>query len=758
MNKLLIALTAAAGALLWSVPALAFRVEFHTVHGGERVAASEVCFFEASSARNPFGHFLSSTGVHCLPADQVLDIPAGQWNYFGRSGAALTSAGPALLRIPKGREELGYQAVPIELHPAGTLDVTAVRKTLGAGESLAIFLPEPFGATSNARPVTHGEETVVVPAGTPLIPLVVRDGRPVRAGDLVTLAAGERKAATFTPPAPGTGDAVVWLQLDAELARGLEHGVSLPLPAIALRSARGEHLPVIAPQSVQTMSLAFQVFRGIPAGPARVVASGDSWEASDIALDVPDGGLVVVDEPLALAPAGTVVVRWRIDGDPSRAAVPPRQTCDGAGETPPANPAKRSLRILRCAASAPEGDCSVAFERDLPAGAIDGSARVASLTAGVYVAELRIPPFAPVREEVYASAGRRNDVELVAAPATVYGTVTRSGKPVRASLTFGTESFVTDDSGAFTAAIARSTGTSPIRVTPCDTREPFLHHPEAPLEPNAFVAIDVPAHALEVRVVGRGGAAIDEATVTLMIPEPGGTDAAKASHTLAYDAGRSAYVRPQFRPVESRVCAKALGYTMNCVDLRADFEPSEPVTVTLEETSGIRGRVVTVQAVVRGTLFVVGAGGGILARTEIAGKGAFEIPSTPPPGSAYLLVAASHPLTTLTLQPASGELLLSPLPGRPRHFALIVAEGSTIDRGRVALSVGATRVPAEAFEMHQQLHGHRPMVDGEHPLFVGEVAETGAIGAQLLPLTPVEPGAPLPAGLLPEESDLLVLR
>jgi len=39
------------------------------------------------------------------------------------------------------------------------------------------------------------------------------------------------------------------------------------------------------------------------------------------------------------------------------------------------------------------------------------------------------------------------------------------------------------------------------------------------------------------------------------------------------------------------------------------------------------------------------------------------------------------------------------------------------------------------------------------------VAETGAIAARLLPLTaPADPAAPLPAGTLPAESDLLLPR
>jgi len=760
MKKLLLILTAVAGALCWSVPALAYRFEFVAMRDGVRVADSEVCFFSATTAGDPFGHFLASDDVRCLPADRVIDVPTGRWNYFVRSGREWTSARPALLKGTTEQRESGYASLNLELSPAGILDFAEVRKTLGADESLVVFIPTPFGVQSNARPVTRGADDVAVPAGMPLIPMVVRNARPVRVGDAVTVAAGERKAVAFPPQVAGTADVLVWLKCDTELAHDLDRE-ALGAPSIALVTAHGERAPLVLPTNGIAANLEFQVFRGVPAGPARVVARGDSWESAELTLDVPSTGLAVVEEPLPLVPAGTVTVSWRVEGD--RVQAPPvRQTCDAAETTAPAPPVtamKRTLRILRCPLTAAGADCRVAFQRELAADDAAGTSRVGSLTAGQYVAELSFPPFATVREEVYAAPGRRVNVDLVAAPATVYGVVTRGGKPVRATVSIGKESFVTDTAGAFAAAIVRTTGTHPIHVTPCDTNEPFTYTPAAPLEANAFVAIDIPTATLAVRVSGRGGGAIDEAVVTLTVPSPASTGAADSIATLRRDAARGLYVQEHFAARESRLCAAALGYTKKCVDLRKDFDPTDEVALALEEKHGVSGRVVTAQPVLDGMLYVVGPGGEIVARSMIARDGAVELPSLPAPGSTCILAAANQPLSMLDVQPpATGELLLRPPAARSRHFAVLVAPEGGIKRGRLAITVGTVRVPTEVFETYQQERGLLPFLDGEHPLFVADVAETGTIGAQLLPLQPADLGTPLPIGLLPAESDLLLLH
>lgn len=754
MKILLTVLTA----VVLAFPAFAYRVEFLVTHDGKPVEDSEICFFSSTSVLNPFGHFLASDDVRCLPAGMVIDMPAGQWNFFGRAGDRFTSAGPALLQFTgNDQREIGYQAMTVPMSAAAVLDFSAVRKTLAADESLVVFVPTPFGHASNVRPVPRGGNEVLVPAETPLVPLVVRNGRPVRIGDVVELEPGQRRKAAFPAPAAGTGDVVLWLDFDAEMARHLDPAEPAGAPKIAVVSNKGEQQPLLAVENAAVSHLSFVFFRGVPAGPARVTMQGELWEPSEVAVSVADGAVAVIDEPLSVAPAGTVTLRWRIDGDPKRPGT--RETCEGPVAAAKAESgAKRTLRITRCDGDSPD-DCRVYFEQELAAGAAEGTARVASLATGRYTAELRVPPFAPVREEIYVLPRRAADLDLVAAPVTIYGSVTREGKPVRAAVSLAGEWFVSEESGAFSAVVLRAPGTTSVEVRPCDTKVPFVHRPEAPLGANSFLAIDIPRRALEVRVVDRDSEEpLDDARVTLVIPRtdrPGETAAALA---LRYEEARSLYVLSPYSPQHSRVCATAAGHEQACVDIAAESVSSEPLVVALERRKGgAPGRVVTVQPIVEGLLYVAAPGGEVLERALIAKDGAFELASLPPPGASYVLTARNQPLSALALQPGADPLILTSPPAPSRHFVVRIEPAGAVEQGRIAFALGGTRIPIEAFERHQQLRGWAPLFVTARPYYVGDVAEAGAISARLIPIGSGE-GAPQFSGVLPPDNDLLILR
>jgi hypothetical protein len=387
----------------------------------------------------------------------------------------------------------------------------------------------------------------------------------------------------------------------------------------------------------------------------------------------------------------------------------------------------------------------------------EGTANVASLATGQYVAELRVPPFAPVREEIYVLPRRATDLDLVAAPVTIYGSVTREGKPVRAALSVAGESFVTAESGAFSAAVLRAKGISSIEVRPCDTRLPFLYRPATALDANSFLTIDIPRRALEVRVVDHDSEEpLDDAKVTLVIPHAERSDDAAAVLALRYEETRSLYILSPYSPQQSRVCASAVGHEQACVDVAV--HSSEPLVVALERTKGgTRGRVITEQPIVDGLLYVVAPSGEVLDRSMIASDGAFELPSLPPPDVYYVLTARNQPLGALAVQPGADTLTLT-RPRTPlRHFIVRLEQAGAIEQGRIAFSVGGTRIPIEAFERHQQLRGWAPLFVTAQPYFVGDVAAAGAISAQLIPIGSGE-GTPPFNGVLPVDNDMLILH
>src|SRR5687768_15373025 len=58
------------------------RTEYFTTFEGQRLSGSEVCFFQAESDGVFSRRYFASPDVRCLPADDVIDLPTGTWNYF----------------------------------------------------------------------------------------------------------------------------------------------------------------------------------------------------------------------------------------------------------------------------------------------------------------------------------------------------------------------------------------------------------------------------------------------------------------------------------------------------------------------------------------------------------------------------------------------------------------------------------------------------------------------------------------------------
>lgn len=376
--------------LIWlgaAAPAWAYRIEFLVTLDGVRVPEAEVCLFQATSATNPWGHFLEGNALHCLPADDVIEIPQGRWNFFARHRSGFVGAGRSLL-THEGRPISAYKQVQIELARGGTLDFAKARAALRPGEWMAVYI-ESEETLSNVLPLEDGADRMFVPPGVRLVPLVVRDRHPVRVGDPLTVREGEQRAVVFGPPSANTSDVISWIRLDEAMLRAFEKTAALPPFRVTLTRGGRTLRTVEIAAGAEHADLRLLVFRSVPAGEVRLSLLGPLWEHAELDLQVAGNrGVVATDEPLSATPAAAV--RIRAEGGPFAA------------------------RILRCPGLAMQTSPSavdIAACTEMQSTLGTESATFESLPAGVYLAEvLPVGQTAATRQVFYAAPAVEADV------------------------------------------------------------------------------------------------------------------------------------------------------------------------------------------------------------------------------------------------------------------------------------------------------------------------------------------------------------
>ena len=146
------------------------RMEFIARAGGERVAGAEICFFKAGYGPGPVEKFAGGEDFSCLPADQVIEMPAGRWAFVARhQGKKLMSTNPAILtvRSPGPPDDLFHQSME-DMVKAGVLDLSRVNGALRPDDRLALYISNqgiPYFPL--IIPIPRGADSVLAPPGMP---------------------------------------------------------------------------------------------------------------------------------------------------------------------------------------------------------------------------------------------------------------------------------------------------------------------------------------------------------------------------------------------------------------------------------------------------------------------------------------------------------------------------------------------------------------------------------------------------------------
>jgi hypothetical protein len=729
-----------------TLSASAYRAEYFIRANGERLAGSEICFFAAHEGHDPQSYYFASSEVRCLPATEVIDLPAGRWHFFGRHASGWISAddrsmsydGPAL------PEQL-YKAIDVELQPSARVDFGPLIDTLGAGEHFAIYIPntDVLDRPAAVLPLPLNASLLDVPANKPILPVRVRDGRLVEIGRNLQVPDGESRRVERLGPSPGRVDIVAWIDLDDD---GLgAHSERLSPPIVTLTDADGViQQPLFAMSDGRSVRLSLVVFKDVLPGAAHIVLDGDVWKKASLEMNVAREARFRFGEvPLIATPAAGVAIAWSVPAD-GQAASTTRKSCNDTGFA--ASPVTPTIRLLRCPNLQPGVSASgadlrawqVVDGRKASTADRQGVARFTGLDPGVYLVELRFGGFPVARQTIEASRGTRSEQTLRIDALRVFGTVSHEGHPVEAEIRFATGRTFSDTAGRYEAVVAGAPGTEPVTVIPCTGLGKYVAIPETSIAVNSAYDIVLPENGLRIRTVDTAGRPIEAAEVgVVLVRSMDGFEFSGGDYRT--DADGKVTLKALAPRAELRACAVAPAHVWACSDpLRLGENEQRDLTLTLRSSGSTRGKL-TGPTLVGGWLSYVSQDGIITESAPVGEDGSFELKTMHAAGEHVVITSANQPLIVLRppAQMPDQPLDIAVPGGRRRSFR--VATVAPTPAHFFTLQVGGLRVPLDSLTAHLARRGLSPSVQDRGPAVVADVLQTGPIEV-MLSLEPIRDG------------------
>jgi hypothetical protein len=729
--------------------AFAYRLEFAARRNGKPLQGAEVCFFKAGETDEPLELYLHDDEVRCLSADGVVEITPGRWLYYLRHPDGWMSSAPSVIKYPKAVAEDIFGRRAVDLHPAGTLDFTAL-SPLGPDESFGLYASNSGTAyLPMLIPIPRREQTAVVPAGMPLLVLRLRHHQVVGVSDPLMIEHGQRavlSSASFLPSSRERATVLTWINFPPEARNPDTAWDRLPAPAIKLIRNGATLTPSLLPRPGFGTDGALFVFRDVPAGRWTAEVDGKFWAHGGLPIDV-SGNLVVTRTGVATRPAGAIDIDWSV------AAFRPRDSPCGDDPPPATFVAKAVARLLSCRQWQPSlpldildlQQCNVVSERAL--GEADRHLEFSAVAPADYVVTLKQPAFGISRALASVRVGEVAHANLQFEPFVVSGRVMLDGHPLRARVEFRSGSAISDDDGQYVAALSNAPRDLPVLVKSCgDKKVLYTSLPAASLTPGGRYDIDITSNAVDVKIVdATTHSPVPNATVQVGAFAAGDDDAGAflAGVEPAADGNTMVSNVPVNRQLV--VCAVAAQYRRRCSDRfsMADTK-SRSVTVSLERKDNLRGRIIATSPFDWGRIYFVGPDRVVHEEAALAADGTFSYSRTHQ-APEYIVVVSNAPLYVGPLPSNPPETLEVSLPScATRELHVSIDPRSPQKDALVGLFVGGLYVPRAALSKHQGAHGFQSVVYGRGPLIVSSVLETGLVQVTLGP-APQDIGKTIPA-------------
>lgn len=495
-------------------------------------------------------------------------------------------------------------------------------------------------------------------------------------------------------------------------------------PAVTITDAKGRvHEP--APQSSPLC------FRGVPAGKATLKLSGDRW--------------LTVEQPIEVKPGSThdvtavvttkLVVNWWTPNNLAELAKA-RPACDD--EAALNEPVAATLLI--CSNRDPEAtfmpgqskNCSATEPRMLSVDEPQGTLTFENVPRGKHILRFTAGGLPPLEKEVRVFENETTVEQVEARWATVYGKVTKGGKPVHAKVF---ETAVTDpESGAYIAAFTRLPGAQPMRVKPCDGSAMYFHVPEDAPKENAAFDIEIPNNRVVVEVVDAAtGKPVEKAGVSYAAPIKGSERGAQFSMSAGKTDEKGRVTITTLLPKKTlRICAMHAEYDFACTD---DFE--------IAETEEKQLRVALSKVVLRdgrvhapGVSTIVWSGSaGETERVRTNAEGRFKYKK--PHGVGEIVTVSTAAGFFAVPQPPleEGQAFEIAVPAGPRRTFEVTLASTARDAAMFTIALGDLVVPHDGFSQHLIQREQQPALRPGSTTVVHDVIETGPISVIVAPLS-----------------------
>lgn len=717
-------------ALLSVSPARAYRTEYRVLLDGKRKDGSEVCFYAARSATDPFALYFSSPVAMCLPADKILDVPPGMFHVFARhSDGYVSGYRDTFVNRGAPRPEQGYELLDIPLDPAAHVDFSGILPTLQSGQAVGVWLAQTKSRSATFFPLVNGESTLLVPADRPFVPMLVGSGVPISIGGVKSLAPGARYVVPPFTTSAGYGDVAIWMKLDGTSAAELSEDV--PPPQVAIRADGRDVAPTVPLIYPLGANNTFVFFKNVPPGTHQLRSGAPAWLQVESPLVVRRGELTVRREPVILSPASVLTVQWTASPEPA-AADACRGTNRGALNEP-----RATVTLLRCSAPLQGHELAcVPFDRRTEIFDVNQKFVFENIVPGNYRLAVDPPFGASIVKDVKLVAAKEAREVLPLVAFSFFGRVSVNGRPAAARLIFESGESTSGDDGRYTATLAADPRTNTINVYECGSGTKHNYIPTSPIVQNAPFDIDIRESDVSVEVTEGDHTPVEDAVVRYSVVRPShDIEPISIYSSDAHKTDSRGRIVLSAAPTDYSlvVCARKDGYEQSCSTpvLPKDWQ-SKPVSIVLR-----RARVGRVEGHAGvGQIAWVDQANRTTEQVAVATDGSFTFKLPHSPADHVVYFSDRLPLYALPMpdSPADGLPLVITLPRVGTRTFTVKVEPSPSGAGLVGLWVGGRYVPVNVLAQFEDSRNHDVVVTASGAVTLADIADTGELSVAYAPV------------------------